>query len=232
VVGVEAATGRYLWGYNRVANDVANIPTPLVDGDHVFASSGYGTGAVLLELKPAEGGGVEAREVYFLDGDTFQNHHGGMILDQGHVYSGTGHNKGFPIAVELATGKVAWGPVRNDGKSSAAIAYADGKLYFRYQDGLMVLVDATPEGYRERGSFTIPEVRRESWPHPVIVDGKLYLREQERLYCYDLRPRPARGANEAAAAVFLGQPARRRARTSWSLVIELRPSTSSFWARS
>lgn len=187
VVGIEAATGRFLWGYNRVANDVANIPTPIVDGDRVFASSGYGTGAVLLRLS-RDGDGIRAEEVYFLPGSTFQNHHGGLILSDGYIYSGTGHNKGFPISLRLADGEVAWGPVRNDGRGSAAVTYADGDLYMRYQDGLMVLVEATPKGYREKGSFQIPDVANFSWSHPVVADGKLYLREQDNLFCYDLTP--------------------------------------------
>lgn len=185
-VGVEAETGRYLWGYNRIANEVANISTPLVDGDHVFVSTGYGTGAALLELVPKDGGGVEAREVYFLAADTFQNHHGNMILHRGHVYAGSGHNKGFPMSVELEDGSVAWGPVRNGGSGSAAVSFADGHLYMRYQNGVMVLVEATPQGYREKGTFEIPEVRHPSWAHPVIAGGKLYLREQDRLYVYEV----------------------------------------------
>ena len=186
VIGVEAETGKFLWGYNRIANDVANIPTPIVAGHHVFVSTGYGTGSALLRLKKT-GHGVGVEEVYFLDAETMQNHHGGMILDDGHVYTGTGHNKGFPLAVELATGKVAWGPVRNAGKSSAAIAWADDRLYFRYQDGRVILVEATPETYREHGSFMIPGVTQPSWPHPVIANGRLYLREQDTLYVYDVR---------------------------------------------
>jgi outer membrane protein assembly factor BamB len=186
VIGVEAASGRFLWGYNRVANNVANIATPLVQGDLVFASTGYGTGSVLLRLA-ADGDGIGAEEVYYLEADTMQNHHGGLILDGGHVYTGTGHNKGFPLAIELATGKVAWGPIRNDGENSAAISYADGRIYMRYQNGLMILVEATPEEYRERGSFMIPEVEKESWSHPVVAGGKLYLREQDNLWVYDVR---------------------------------------------
>ncbi len=193
-IGVEAATGRFLWGYNRVANEIANIPTPLVSGDHVFVSSGYGTGAALLELR-REGEGLAAEEVYFLEGETMQNHHGGLILHGGHVYTGSGHNKGFPMAVALATGEVAWGPVRNEGKSSAAITYADGRIYFRYQDGRMILVEATPEAYREHGTFEIPEVTKPSWSHPVIAGGRLYLREQDHLFVYDVSaPPPAAGA--------------------------------------
>ena len=188
VIGVEAKTGRFLWGYNRIANRTANIATPIIDGDYVFASSGYDTGSVLLRVTRKEDT-FQAEEVYWLDHNTMQNHHGGVILHEGYLYTGTGHNKGFPLSVEMATGKVAWGPERNKGRDSAALSYADGHLYFRYQDGLMVLVEAAPEGYRERGSFTIPDVVLQSWPHPVIVDGRLYLREQDDLFCYDLRAR-------------------------------------------
>ncbi len=186
LVGVEAGTGRFLWGYNRVANKVANVATPIIDGNHVFASSAYETGAALVELSGTDAG-VEAEEIYFLDSKTLQNHHGGLVLHDGYVYAGTGHKKGFPLAVEKTTGKVAWGPIRNEGRGSAAVAYADGHLYFRYENGLMVLIEATPEEYREKGSFEIPDVKQFSWSHPVISGGVLYLREQDSLYAYDVK---------------------------------------------
>jgi hypothetical protein len=186
LVGVSASDGKFLWGYNKVANDVANIPTPIVKGDFVFTSTGYQTGAALLKLAAA-GGGVTASEVYFLAAPTFQNHHGGMILVGDHVYAGHGHNKGFPIAIELQTGKVVWGgDIRNSGTGSAAVAYADGQLYFRYQNGEVILIEATPAGYKEKGAFTIPGVSAPSWPHPVITGGRLYLREQDTLLAYDV----------------------------------------------
>jgi len=194
LVGIRASDGKFLWGYNRIANDVANIPTPLVRGDHVFASTGYQTGAALVQLVP-EGGGVAAREVYFLPASTFQNHHGGLVLVGDHVYAGHGHNKGFPISLDFMTGKVAWGgDIRNAGSGSAAVLYADNRLYYRYQNGLVLLVEATPTGYSEKGSFTIPEVTQPSWPHLVISDGRLYVREQDSLYVYDVRRPPPRAA--------------------------------------
>lgn len=196
-IGVEAETGKLLWLYGKVANGIANIPTPLIDGDHVFVSTGYGTGAALLHVKKTAGG-VAAEEVYFHAGDTMQNHHGGMILDGGHVYLGTAHNKGFPLAVEMKSGKIAWGPIRNDGRGSAAVAFADGHLYFRYQDGLMVLIEATPDEYRERGSFKIPDVDQFSWSHPVITGGHLFLREQDNLFAYDLRAKKGDGEKSGA----------------------------------
>jgi outer membrane protein assembly factor BamB len=195
VMGVNAETGEMLWGYNRVANDIANIPTSLVTGNYVFSSSGYGTGAALLEIsknKDFDENSEEeqqewlAEEVYFLEADTMQNHHGGLILHEGFVYTGTGHNKGFPLAVALETGKVAWGPERNAGQNSAAITYADGRIYFRYQNGVMILVEANPKEYIEHGSFPIPDSKKPSWSHPVIANGKLLLKEQGTLLAYDI----------------------------------------------
>jgi outer membrane protein assembly factor BamB len=185
-VGVAASDGKLLWKYERVGNGTASIPTPIIDGDFVFCSSGYGTGAALLQLKK-DGKGVKANEVYFLNGNEFQNHHGGMIHVGPYIYSGNGHNQGFPVCLEMKTGKIVWGgKQRGPGTGSAAVVYADGKLYFRYQDGTMALIDATKDGYRLQGSFTIPEVSRESWSHPVVVGGKLYLREQNNLFVYQL----------------------------------------------
>jgi outer membrane protein assembly factor BamB len=187
LVGVRASDGKLLWSYNRVANDVANIPTPIVKDDYVFASTGYQAGAVLLKLVKA-GDGVSAQEVYFLDAKTFQNHHGGMVLVGDHVYAGHQHNRGVPIALELATGKVAWGgDIRNAGTGSAAVAYADGRLYFRYQNGVVLLLEASPAGYKEVGTLTIPDVKGPSWSHPVVLGGRLYLREQDVLNVYDVR---------------------------------------------
>ncbi len=190
VVSVRAQDGKFLWGYNKVANDVANIATPIVKGDYVFASTGYRTGSALLKLSRA-GDGVQAQEVYFLDAKTLQNHHGGLVLIGDHVYGGHGHNRGHPICVEMATGKVAWGgegvESNHGGTGSAAVTAADGNLYFRYQNGRMVLIGATPQGYQVKGAFSIPGVSHPSWAHPVIAGGKLYLREQDNLYVYDLK---------------------------------------------
>ena len=186
VVGADAKTGKFLWGYNRVANGTASIPTPIVVGDYVFCSSGYGTGAALLKLS-RKAGGVEAHEEYFLEGREFQNHHGGMILLGDYIYAGHGHNAGAPTCLEWKTGKTVWRHNRRAGTGSAAVAYTDGDLYFRFQNGVMALVGATPDEYEEKGTFEIPGVEQPSWSHPVIVGGKLYLREQDALYCYDVK---------------------------------------------
>jgi outer membrane protein assembly factor BamB len=186
-VGVEAETGRFLWGYNRVANRTAYIPTPVVRGNHVFVTTSYKTGSALLKLV-RNGDGFDAREVYFLGPEKFENHHGGVVLIGEHIYGGDGQNNGTPVCLELATGKICWKP-EAPGKGSAAVLYADGHLYFRYQDGLMALVEATPEAFRIKGTFRTAVVLGRSWPHPVIHQRKLYFRDQDVLMCYDVAAR-------------------------------------------
>lgn len=185
LISANAKNGAGLWSYERIANGTANIPTPIVTGDLVFCSTGYGTGAALLKINK-QGRALGVEEIYLLKGDKTQNHHGGMILLGDHVYFGEGHNNGFPLCLELKTGKDAWRPGRGVGTGSAAVAYADGHLYFRYESGDVALIEATPAEYRLKGHFKPDEHHAANWPHPVILGGKLYLRDRHVLRCYDI----------------------------------------------
>lgn len=188
-VGIRAKDGKHLWTYNKVANGTANIPTCLVTGDYVFTSSGYGDGGSALLKLSKEGDGVKAEEVYYFRSNELQNHHGGMVLVDDYIYMGHGHNKGFPVCVDLKTGKTVWEASkesRDIGNGSAGITYVDGHLIFRYQSGQVALIEATPSGFHLKGTFTPEIVEREGWAHPVVVDGKLYLREQNHLMVYDI----------------------------------------------
>lgn len=200
LIGVDSETGEFLWGYNDIANERANIPTPLVVGDLVFASNGYNAGSVLLRIERSEvSPGIRATEVYRLGAARFQNHHGGFVLIDGHIYGGHGSNNGLPTCVELKTGKAVW-KKRGPGTGSAAVVAADGCLYFRYQDGVMALIEATPEEYRLRGSFEIPGAGGDSWSHPVVSHGRLLLREQDRVFAYTLSASGVQRTPDAAAA--------------------------------
>ncbi len=184
VVSVRADDGRYLWGYNCVANGTANIPTPIVQGEYVFCSSGYGTGAALLKMVPRDGG-VDVEEVYFQPGNTMQNHHGGMVLLGDHIFFGHGHNNGFPICVEMLTGNVAWYKGRGPGSGSAAVVYVAGHLIYRYENGTVALIEASTDAYREKAVFTLQAEGRQ-WPHPVVANGRLYLRAEDELFCFQM----------------------------------------------
>ena len=187
LIGVRASDGKLLWSYNDIANPTADIPTPIVHGDYVFGSTGYGGGGSALLKLVKNGDGVDAEVKYYRSAKELQNHHGGMVLLGDYLYFGHGHNNGFPVCVDLLSGDVKWGgKERGVGSGSAAITCVDGHIIFRYQSGEIALVEASPKDYKLKGSFK-PEVQiRESWAHPVVSNGKLYLREQNTLMCYDL----------------------------------------------
>jgi len=186
MASVDAKTGELLWVYDKVSNGTANIPTPIVKGDFILCSSGYGDGGTALIQLHKKGKKVAWKEIYYYPAKDLQNHHGGMILVDEFVYMGEGHNNGFPVCIDFRTGKPTWKPGRGPGRESAAVAYADGHLYFRYQDATMALIEANPKSYKLKGSFKIGVHNRESWSHPVIASGMLYLRDQDDLLVYDV----------------------------------------------
>ncbi|VTR98457.1 PQQ-binding-like beta-propeller repeat protein [Tuwongella immobilis] len=188
LVGVNAATGKLLWTYDKNHNGTANIPTPIVKGDLVFASTGYGAGSALLKLVPDNRGGVTAKEQYFLRASDLQNHHGGMVLVGDYVFCGHGHNAGAPSCVELKTGKIVWREDRGPGSGSAAVTYADGKLIFRYQNGVIALISGKTDDYELISKFRQPNYSgAEAWAHPVVANGKMYIMDQDKLICFQLK---------------------------------------------
>jgi outer membrane protein assembly factor BamB len=177
-LGVNIANGRVLWSYDRVANRVANIATPIVRGNDVFLSSDYGTGAALLRLTAA-GGGITAQEVYFTR--EMRNHHASSVLVGDHLY---GFSSAILTAMRFDTGEVAWRD-RSVGKGS--LVHADDRLYLFSERGVVALAEASPEGYREHGRFSLETGSLPTWSHPVVSNGKLYLRDQDTIYAYDVR---------------------------------------------
>ncbi len=185
LIGVDARTGRFLWGYNRIANGVANITSPVVRGDFVFATTSYKTGSVLLHIQ-RDGDRFAAEEIYFLGPRDFENHHGGVVLLGDYVYGGDGQNNGNPVCLKLATGEIQW-KERGPAAGSAAVLYADGHIIFRYDRGPLALIEATPEALRVKSTFEPVKGNGPAWAHPVIHHGLLYLRHGDLLACYDLR---------------------------------------------
>jgi outer membrane protein assembly factor BamB len=187
VVGVSAKDGKLLWQYDRLGRNVANIPTPIVLGDQVFCAAGYGKAGALLTLS-REGDGIKVKEEYY-EGE-LKNKHGGLLVVGDYVFGDT-DDRGNPFCAEWKTGKVRWkrNTTKNKGKGggSASLTYADGSLYVRYSNGWVALVPATTDGYAEKSSFKIPNSDRNSWAHPVVIDGRLYLREKDTVWCYDVK---------------------------------------------
>jgi outer membrane protein assembly factor BamB len=181
-LGVRASDGKVLWSYDAQATAV--IPTPIVKDDLVFIDAGYGCGGALLRQVPSAGN-IEIEEIYPLKRE-LANRHGGVVLVGDYLYADS-EQSGAPWCAELMTGKIQW-KQRGPGSGSASIIAADGCLYVRFANGTMALLRATPDGHQVLGQFKIPDSGdRPSWSHPVVADGKLYLREGDTLLCYDLK---------------------------------------------
>ncbi len=183
-----AEDGTLLWRYgvarNRFSNNTANIPTPIVHGDRIFFAAGYGRGGGLVRVTK-EGDDFEAEELWF--NQKLQNKHGGIVWIGDYLYGGR-DDSSLPWCADARNGEVVWEKRSDDGRGSVSVTYADGHLYWRYQNGYVALVPATPDGYKEAGAFTIAMPSGEpSWPHPVVAGGKLYLRDQDTLWVYDVR---------------------------------------------
>ena len=181
VAGIAAADGRLLWRAARKGS-TAVIPTPIYYDGNVYVTSGYGAGCNLFKITAADGK-FSAVESY--SNRIMTNHHGGAVLVGKHLY-GFSDNKGWTCQ-DFETGKALWQEKGKLGKGS--IVYADGMFYLRAEDGkgTVALIEATPEGYREKGRFDQPDRSdKNSWPHPVVAGGRLYLRDQDLLLCYDV----------------------------------------------
>jgi outer membrane protein assembly factor BamB len=181
VAGVNAGTGKLLWRAER-KGQTAVIPTPIYANNQVYVTSGYGVGCNAFKItKDAKG--FKTEEIYA--SKDMANHHGGVILLGNYLY---GHSdSGGWICQDFKSGEVKWS---DKGVGKGAIAYADGHFYCRSESGkgLVALIEATPEGYKEKSRFEQPDrSSKNSWPHPVIANGKLYLRDQDVLLCYDVQ---------------------------------------------
>lgn len=195
LVGVHAETGKVLWQYKGKAatGGTAQIPMPVVKGDRVWVSCSYSGGAALLQIVSMGQDAFEVKEIKAYRKPQLNNHHGGMVLVDGHVYFGHNQNGGSPVCVDFDTGEIKWGPERSpaNGRGSAAVLAADGRLYFRYENGVLVLIEPDSKGLNVVSSFKLPNADQrthpQSWPHPVVVNGKLYIRDQTVMYCYDVK---------------------------------------------
>jgi outer membrane protein assembly factor BamB len=188
LVGVAASDGKLLWQYDAPANSNGiNCSTPLFHDGLVFAASAYGAGGGAAKLKKDADGKYTAEEVYFTK--RMQNHHGGMVVVDGALYGANGGNGGGNlICLDFATGEVLWDERGKSRAAKGAIALADGRIYYRLEDGTMLLLEPNKTEYTERGRFKQPDrTRSPAWAHPVIANGKLYVRDQDLLLCYDIQ---------------------------------------------
>ncbi|WP_459555440.1 PQQ-binding-like beta-propeller repeat protein [Lacunimicrobium album] len=182
-MGLDPKTGKILWTFD-IPKVTAVIPTPIVKDDLVFYVAGYDSGGALMRQVP-DGDGVKIENIYPINSE-LKNKHGGVVLIDGYLYADS-DDKGLPYCADFMTGEQKW-KSRASGKNNAALSAADGHLYFQFADGTMVLAEANPAEFKETGSFKIPaKSTRPYWAHPAITGGKMYLRVDDEIFCYDIK---------------------------------------------
>jgi outer membrane protein assembly factor BamB len=192
VVGVAAKDGKLLWRYPGQGFRVAMIPTPILRGDYVYFTAGYLVGCDLLHLTHQDGT-FKVESVYDRAArKNVENKHEAVVLVGDSIYGWTDSERGRWVCQEFKTGKIVW-ESRDLGRGS--VTYADGRLYcYSEKDGTVALVRASPDGWKEDGRLQIPQQTKiprkfspSIWTHPVVADGRLYLRDQDLLFCFDVK---------------------------------------------
>jgi outer membrane protein assembly factor BamB len=185
LVGIDATTGKLLWRYGKPISPFnANIPTPVASEGYIYVASA-GTGGGAVKLKKDGGGVFEPEEVYF--GQKFPTAIGGAVKVGDNLYSTTGQAM---LCVEFATGEVKW---QERALGAASLCFADDRLYLHGEKGEVALVEASPDGYHEKGRFTPPDQpdlsnsKEKAWAYPVVADGRLYIRDRDFLWAFDIK---------------------------------------------
>lgn len=185
VVGVDAQTGRFLWRWDQTSKGPANIPTPIARENFVYSTARSLGAAALIRLSPTADG-IAADQVYLERG--LPSSIGGSVVVGPYLYGTDGQGL---VAAEFATGKILW---RNESIGPGSLLYAEGHLYLHGEEGEVALVEATPQGYREKGRFRPPEApahtrgpQEKSWAYPALAEGRLYIRDLGTVWCYNIK---------------------------------------------
>lgn len=196
-VGLNAKTGEVLWKilYNK-GDSYSVAITPVIKGNLIYVEDGDGGSCHLLKVSK-EGNAFTVKDTYKRSSQrSMKNGHGGVVLVDGNVY-GYSDRYGW-VSQDFKTGKLNWESIQGlPVNSTGSIIAADGQLYLYTDEGNVGLIEASPKGFDLKGKFSIPKKfdnssrptsqRAGVWTHPVIANGRLYLRDQNYLFCYDIR---------------------------------------------
>ncbi len=178
LLAIDAKTGKEIYRNAFAANNVANAPTPAYSDGHLFWAVGYRKGGICLKV--ANSGGSWNFSDAWTTGD-FACHPGNYVVVNGRAY---GKGKGGLVCADLKTGETLW----TERGGAGQVTWADGLLYsFADQGGRLTLIDpSAPEGGRVKGSIQVAGSGN-SWSHPVVVNGRLYVRYDTNVYCFDVK---------------------------------------------
>ena len=188
VIGVSAKDGRILWSASVAGNSTAAIPTPVYRDNIVYVTSGYGSGSAALRIS-RKGEGFTADVLY--SNKTMINHHGGVVLVGDHIY-GYSDGPGW-VCQNLKTGEQVWSHKVSEPGKGAVVSAGGRLLCLDERTGSLTVAAASPAGWKESGRLQFPERTKvpsqdkRIWTHPVIAGGKLYLRDHDLVFCFNLK---------------------------------------------
>ncbi len=187
-VSVSAADGKLLWSVSWPRGGTAVIPTPIFKDGYLYLTSGYKAGSKLAKIGPKN-----EVEVVWDDEEVMMVHHGGVVEIDGYIYGFSDTREGGLVCQDFMTGEKVWNQREMPSMAKGAVFAADGMLYcLSENDGMVTLVEATSKGYSAKGQFKLEpqsdqrHVKGKIWSHPLVVGGKLYLRDQELIHCYNV----------------------------------------------
>ena len=184
-VAVDPDTGKFLFDFPKKTMPGACATTPLFRDGQIFISAGYGAGSTMLRVTEENGKPTMEKVGDF---QALDNQHGGIVLVGDRVFGSSHRTRGRWFAVDWNTGREIWSA---DSVGQGSLTSADERLYFVGEDERtrqVALIDATTDEYRECGRLTLPGGGQSKiWAHPVICDGKLYIRHGDFLYIYDVK---------------------------------------------
>jgi outer membrane protein assembly factor BamB len=180
LLGIRSQNGTQLFRYDWVTAYDGNIATPVVVEDWVFISSGYGKGCALLHIEKS-GDTFLPKPVYFRPGKLMKNHHSSSVQQDGFLY---GFDDNVLKCINMREGQEVWD---SRGINKGNLILADKHLIGLTERGSLFLVQATPEAFRLIEQKDVLK-GNDCWSAPVLVNGLLYLRDNTRIVCFDVRP--------------------------------------------
>jgi outer membrane protein assembly factor BamB len=177
LVSADPATGHVLWQFPWETEFLCNIATPIIAGNYVFISTGYQRGCAVIKGSKAGDGKLKAERVY--EGKNYYcNHFSTSVLYKDYLY---GFNETLLTCMNFRTGDIVW---KQKGFRKGSLMIADGYLIVLSDQGKLAIAPATPDGYKEISNFTV--TKNKTWTVPVLADGKLFIRDESDLYCFDV----------------------------------------------
>ena len=188
VAGVSAKDGKVLWKVDIEGYRTAIIPTPICVDNMVYITNGYNAGCNLLKISK-EGEKFKVEKIY--SNKNMMNHHGGVVLVNGNIYGYTDPS-GW-VCQDFQSGEIIWNHGSKEVGKGAVLAIENKLLCLDETTGLLSVISATPDGWKEFGNIEIPKrselitMDNKVWTHPVVANGKLYVRDHDLLFCFDFK---------------------------------------------